>query len=76
MISDVIRELLQEKDESRIYNYYNICFRWKNGKIIGSAREDLNYMVRTFHPSYYKSVDALSEAIENVYCIPLVYNFY
>lgn len=76
MISDVIRELLEEKDESRIYNYYNICFRWKNGKIIGSAREDLHYMVRRFNPKDYISFDALSEEIESVYVIPLVYNFY
>ena len=76
MVSDIVRLILEEKDDSRNYYYANLCLRWKKNKIVVSAREDLHYMVRTFNPSYYKSIDALSEAIENVYVIPLVFNFY
>lgn len=72
MISDLIRLILQEKDCSRKYYYYNLCFKWNNG-IVVSAREDESYMVNKYIIN--NSIDHIAEQIENDYCIPLVFNF-
>lgn len=76
MISDVVRLILEEKDDSRNYYYANLCLRWKKNKIVVSAREDEKYMVKRYNPKDYLSLDYLSEAIENDYAIVLVFNFY
>lgn len=76
MISDVVKLILQEKDSGRKYFYENLCLRWQKNKIVVSAREDEKYMVKRYNPKDYLSLDYLSEAIENDYCIVLVFNFY
>lgn len=76
MISDILRELLKEKDDSRNYYYANLCLRWKKNKIVVSAREDEKYMVKRYNPKDYSSFDMLCLAIEDEYAIPLVFNFY
>lgn len=76
MISDVVKLILQEKDSGRKYFYENLCLRWQKEKIVVSAREDEKYMVKKYNPKDYLSLDYLCEAIENDYCIVLVFNFY
>lgn len=76
MISDVVKLILQEKDSGRKYFYENLCLRWQREKIVVSAREDEKYMVNRYNPKDYLSFDYLCEAIENDYCIVLVFNFY
>lgn len=75
MISDTVRLILEKKDDSRNYYYANLCLRWKNNKIVVSAKEDLHYMVRKFNPKDYTSFDMLCLAIEDEYCIPICYGF-
>ena len=72
MISDIVRLILEEKDCSRKYYYYNLCFKWDNG-IVVSAREDESYMVNKYDIN--NSIDHIAEAIERQYCIPLCYGF-
>lgn len=76
MISDVVRLILEEKDDSMNYYYANLCLRWKKNKIVVSAKEDLHYMVRRFNPKDYIYFDMLCLAIDDEYAIPLVFNFY
>lgn len=73
MISDTVRLILEEKDCSRKYYYYNLCLKWDDG-IVVSAREDESYMVNKYDIN--NSIDHIAKKIENDYVIVLVFNFY